>query len=138
MAFMASNDDIMRVLGRLEEKVEKLGTDFSEEKHMAHESRTAIHRRLDEQVTQTAYLDKSVAVQAGIDAQMRDKIESLEQTVKDNHEAVAPTIDDMQRLKMVGYGIAGLIAIAGLSVGGLIMWAGETAVNAVRHWLKIP
>lgn len=135
---MASNDDIMRVLGRLEEKVEQLGKDISEEKVTAHESRTSIHRRLDEQVMTVALLDKTVGIHAEIDAQMRDKIEDLTKTVEKNHDAVAPTIEDMKRLKTLGYGISGLIAIAGISVGGLFWWAGEAAVNAIRHWLKIP
>ena len=135
---MVSNDDIMRVLGRLEEKVEQLGKDVAEEKKDAHDSRASLHRRLDEQGTLVSLLDKTVGIDAQINAQTRDKIEHLSQTVKDNHEAVAPTIEDMKRLKTLGYGIAGLIALAGLSVGGLILWAGETAVNAVRHWLKIP
>jgi hypothetical protein len=135
---MASNEDIMRVLGRIEEKVEKLEKDFAEEKHTAHESRAIIHQRLDQQVSQVAVLDKTVAIHAEIDAQMRDKVDALTETVKINHKAVEPTIDDMRRLKVLGYGIAGLIALAGVSVGSLILWAGEAAVNAVRHWLKIP
>lgn len=135
---MASNEDIMRVLGRIEEKVEKLEKDFSEEKRTAHESRAIIHQRLDQQVSQVAVLDKTVAIHAEIDAQMRDKVEELTETVQSNHEAVAPTIEDMKRLKTLGYGIAGLIALAGVSVGGLILWAGEAAITTVRHWLRIP
>lgn len=135
---MASNDDIMRVLGRLEEKVEQLRDDVSEEKKDAHESRTSIHRRLDAQVSQFAILDKTVSIEAQINAQTRDKIDDLSETVKANHEAVLPTIEDMKRLKTLGYGVAGLIALAGVSVAGLVMWAGEAAVTTVRHWLKIP
>lgn len=135
---MASNDDITRVLGRLEEKVEQLRADFSDEKHTAHESRAIIHQRLDQQVRQLAVLDKAVAIHAEIYAQLRDRIEALTGTVKDNHGAVAPTIEDMKRLKTLGYGIAGLIALAGLSVGGLRLWAGEAAVATGRHWLRIP
>jgi hypothetical protein len=135
---MASNEDIMRVLGRLEEKVEQLGKDVAEEKKDAHDSRASFHRRLDEQVTQFSLLEKTASIEAQINAQTRDKIDDLSDTVKANHGAVAPYVEDMKRLKTLGYGIAGLIALAGVSVGGLVWWAGEAAVNTVRHWLKIP
>lgn len=135
---MASNEDIMRVLGRIEAKVEKLEKDFAEEKHTAHESRTIIHQRLDQQVSQIAVLDKTVAIHAEIDAQMRDKVNALTETVKVNHKAVEPTIEDMKRLKTLGYGIAGMIALAGLSVGGLALWAWDVVITTVRHWLRIP
>lgn len=135
---MASNEDIMRVLGRLEGKVEQLGKDISEEKATAHQSRTSIHRRLDEQVATVALLDKTVAIHAEIDAQMRDKIETLTETVEKNHDAVAPTIEDMKRLKTLGYGFSGLIALAGISIASLLWWMGEAAAHAIRSWLKIP
>ena len=128
----------MLALGRLQTSVERLRDDFSEEKGLAHESRTAIHRRLDEQAVQVAIVDKTVALEALVHAQMRDQFETLAETVKENHDAVAPTIEDMRRLKMVGWGISGLIALGGISVGGLVALAGESVVNTLRHWLKIP
>jgi hypothetical protein len=135
---MASNEDIIRALSRVETLVEGLSKDVAEEKKDAHESRASLHRRLDEQVAQFSLLDKTVSIEAQINAQTRDRIEDLTRTVRENHDAVAPTIEDMNRLKTLGYGIAGLIALAGVSVGGLVWWAGETAVNTLRHWLKIP
>lgn len=135
---MASNDDIMRVLGRIEEKVEQLEKAFKTEKQDAHDSRATIHRRLDEQVSQIALLDKTVEIAGMIDAQMRDRMEGLATTVADNHNAVAPSIEEWKRLKFLGYGVSGLIAMAGISVAGLVLWAGEAAVTTIRHWLKIP
>lgn len=135
---MASNEDIIRALTRVETLVETLTKAFETEQRSAHESRTSIHRRMDEHVTQISLLDKTVGIHAEIDAQMRDKIKGLTETVEKNHTAVEPVIEDMKRLKLLGLGISGLIALAGVSVGGLIWWAGEAAVTAVRHWLKIP
>jgi hypothetical protein len=135
---MASNDDIMRVLGRLEEKVEQLSEDVSEEKKDAHDSRASIHRRLDEQVSTIAFIDKTVGIEAQVNAQMRDQFAGLAKTVKENQDAVTPYVEDMKRLKTIGIGITGMIAIGGLSIGALVVWFSETSVNAVRHWLKIP
>ncbi len=40
-------------------------------------------------------------------------------------------------MKTIGYGISGLIAFAGLTIGGMIAYASDGAVAALRHWLKI-
>lgn len=133
----STNEDIIRALTRVETLVEGLTKAFETEQGAAHESRSAIHRRLDEQVTQTAYLDKTVAIHAQIDAQLRDEIAGLSMTVAKNHEAVTPALDEWRRLKILGYGVSGLLVVAGASVAGLVYWAGEAAVSAVRHWLKI-
>ncbi len=135
---MASNDDIMRVLGRIEEKVEQLEKAFQAEKSDAHLSRSTIHRRLDDQVVQVSLLDKTVAIHAQIDAQLRDEIAGLSSTVADNHKAVTPALDEWKRLKTLGYGVSVLLVATGASIAGLVYWAGEAAVTSVRHWLKIP
>ena len=127
---MTSNDDIMRALGRLEEAVEHLREDFQQEKDVAHESRAIIHRRLDDQVAQVAVLDKTVAIAGAVDAQLRDKIDRLA-------AAVEPALSEWGRLKTLGYTISGLIALAGMTVGGLLYWASEAAITTVRHWLRI-
>jgi hypothetical protein len=89
-----SNDDILRALGRvegrllgIEESVSLLREDVSDEKDNAHESRTVIHRRLDEQAKQISHLDTTVAITGGVDAQIREEIKSLKDTVDKNHEA---------------------------------------------------
>jgi hypothetical protein len=139
-----SNDDILRALGRvegrllgIEESVSLLREDVSDEKDNAHESRTVIHRRLDEQARQIHLLDMTVTVSSNVDGQIRDEIKTLKDTVENNHEAVAPTLEEWKRMKTIGYGISGLIAFAGLTVGAVVTWASDGAVAALRHWLKI-
>ncbi len=97
---MASNDDIMRFLGKIEAKLEAtnenlslLRGDFSDEKDHAHESRAVIHRRLDEQQQQVAKLETTVAISGQVDAQMRDQLAGLSETVKANQKAVQPALD---------------------------------------------
>lgn len=135
---MASNDDIMLALGRVQEGVDRLTNDFQDEKRTAHESRAVIHARLDQQAQQIAHLETTIAVSGQIDAQVRGEIQGLRETVEKNQDAVSPTIADLQRMKTLGLGVAGLIALAGLTIGSIVMWASEAAVAAIRHWLKIP
>jgi chromosome segregation ATPase len=139
-----SNDDILRALGRvegrltgIEENVSLLREEVSDEKHNAHESRSVIHRRLDEQGTQINLLDKAVVINTGVDAQVRDELKSIKETVQKNHETIQPTLEEWKRLKTLGYGISGLIAFAGLTIGGMVAYASDGAAAWIKHWLKI-
>ncbi|MGO8368848.1 DUF1515 domain-containing protein [Rhizobium ruizarguesonis] len=141
---MTSNDDILRALGRvegrltgIEESVSLLREDVSDEKDNAHESRSVIHRRLDEQAKQIHLLDMTVTVSSNVDGQIREEIKTLKDTVEKNHDAVAPTLEEWKKMKTLGYGISGLIAFAGLTVGGVVAYMSDGAVAALRHWLKI-
>lgn len=135
---MASNDDIMLALGKLQTGVDRLRADFQDEKMMAHESRSVIHQRLDNQVQQIAHMETTIALSGQIDAQVREELQNLKDTVEKNQEAVSPTIAEWRRMKTLGLGIAGLIAMSGLTVGGILVYMSETAVSGIRHWLKIP
>ncbi|MBB4238692.1 DUF1515 domain-containing protein [Rhizobium esperanzae] len=141
---MTSNDDILRALGRvegrltgIEENVALLRNDVSDEKANAHDFSAVIHARFDEQARQIAHLDTSVAIGGGADAQIREEIKSLKETVEKNQEVVTPALEEWKRMKSIGYGISGLIAFAGLTIGGIIAYASDGAVAALRHWLKI-
>ncbi|MBY5899395.1 hypothetical protein HFO88_03465 [Rhizobium leguminosarum] len=96
-----------------------------------------IHGRLDEQRQQIHLLDKVVEISSGVDATLREEIKSIKETVEKNHEAVAPILEEWKKMKTLGYGISGLIAFAGLTIGGMIAYASDGAVAWVRHWLKI-
>jgi hypothetical protein len=139
-----SNDDILRALGRvegrlsgIEENVSLLRNELSDEKDNAHQSRSVIHQRLDEQMRQINFLDKVVEISSGVDATLREEIKGLKTTVEKNHDATQPALEDWRRMKTIGYGISGLIAFAGLTVGAVVTWASDGAVSAIRHWLKI-
>lgn len=141
---MTSNDEIMRAIGRvegrllgIEENVTLLRDELSDEKQSAHQSRAVIHQRLDDQMRQINLLDKVVEISSGVDATLREEIKSLKDTVSENHKAVQPALDEWKRMKALGYGISGLIAFAGLTVGGVVAYASDGAVAWLRHWLKI-
>lgn len=135
---MASNDDIMLALGKLQTGVDRLRADFQDEKTMAHESRSVIHQRLDNQAQQIAHMETTIAVSGQIDAQVRGEIQALKETVEKNQGIVSPALEEWKRMKTLGVGISGLIALAGLTIGGIVAYMSETAVSGIRHWLKIP
>ncbi|MBY5503156.1 hypothetical protein HFO82_31785 [Rhizobium leguminosarum] len=98
---MTSNDEIMRAIGRvegrltgIEDSVSHLREEVSDEKSNAHDSRAVIHKRLDEQAKQIAHLDTTVAISGGVDAQLRDQMKGLADTVAKNHEAVQPALEE--------------------------------------------
>lgn len=141
---MASNEDIMHAIGKLEgsltginDSVAQLRKDFVDEKANAHESRSVVHRRLDEQAKQISHLDMTVAISGGVDATLREEIKTLKETVDKNHASTQPALDDWRRIKTLGVGISGIIALAGLTAGATITYASDGAVSWLRHWLKI-
>jgi len=141
---MTSNDDILRALGRvegrlagIEENVSHLRKEVGDEKTNAHESRAVIHKRLDEQARQIAHLDTTVAISGGVDDQIREEIKTLKETIEKNQASVQPALEEWKRMKTLGVGISGLIAFAGLTIGGIVVYASDGAVAALRHWLKI-
>jgi len=73
-----SNDDILRVLGRLEEKVDGVGKrldrferEFTEERRSSSESRHRLHERIDEQSSRITEAEKTVVAAGAIAAQQR-------------------------------------------------------------------
>lgn len=130
-------DEISLMLGQVLEGVKQLRADFQEEKQNAHESRATVHRRLDEHAEEIGKLRTDVAVHGQVEAQVRNEVKALGAQVAANQEAMQPSVDDWKRMKALGIGIAGLLALGGLSIGAMLMWAGDAAATAVRHWLKI-
>jgi predicted PP-loop superfamily ATPase len=135
---LADLSDVMLALGKVQESVDRLRADFQDEKRSAHESRSVLHSRLDEQMGEIASLKTDVAISAGVDVTVREQIKALKATVEANHAAVQPSIEEWKHMKAMGIGLVGLLALGGLSLGAVLMWMSDAAVTAVRHWLKIP
>jgi hypothetical protein len=127
----------MLALGRVQEGVDRLRDDFQDEKRSAHESRAVIHRRLDDQTEDIAGLRSDVGIGAQVNAQTREEVKALKEIVNDNQSKVQPSIEEWKRIKTMGIGLAGLLALAGLSFGAILMWMSDAAVSAIRHWLRI-
>jgi hypothetical protein len=134
---MASLEDIAILVGRTLEGVEQLRKDFDDEKIASRESRASIHRRLDDHAEDISRLRTDVAIMGQVDAQLRDEVKALAETVETNHKAVTPAVAEWKTMKRAGLGFTGLMALGGLSIGAILTWAGDTAVSAIRHWLRI-
>jgi hypothetical protein len=131
---VADISDVMLLLGSVQTSVERLREDFKEEKDAAHESRAVIHRRLDEHVGVISSIKTDVAISAEVDAQVRNELKALQDTVKDS---ITPAVDDWKRMKSIGVGLAGLLALGGLSLGAVLIWMGETAATVIKRWLGL-
>jgi len=95
-------------------------------------------RRQDDLVGEVADLKTAVHVDVAVSAQHRDKSEArfdaIERTLS---EEIKPQTDDFKRMKMLGVGILAIVAMGGMTVGGVLVYAGDVAVNWMRHWLRI-
>ncbi|WP_160194652.1 hypothetical protein [Devosia riboflavina] len=69
---------------------------------------------------------------------MRAEVQTLTAKVNQNQEDAQPTIDEWKRIRAFGIGLGGILALGGLSIGAMAVYAGETLVSAIRHWLRIP
>jgi len=117
--------------------LEQLRDDFAAERDASHISRAGLHRRLDEVNERLGRLDTGVALSGQADAQVRSELDRLARQVDDNQAAIAPSIEEWQRIRRLGLGIVGLMTAGGLTIGALVQWGGDSAVSAMRAWLHI-
>lgn len=120
-------NSILLKLGQLQAGVDMMRDDFADEKRSAAESRAAVHRRLDDQAKDIGEIRTCIALVST----------KVDDAARHNEEVVKPAVADWKQMKSIGIGFVGLLALGGLSVGGFVVWAGEAAVNSVRHWLRI-
>lgn len=124
-------------IGRLLEAVEQMRDDLKEERAIARENRTIIHRRLDEQAQEVARLRSDMVVSGHIEAQVRNELQELRETINENHNSIQPDIEDFRRMRTLGRGLFWLLGFGGMSLGAAIAYASEHLAAIVRHWLKI-
>jgi hypothetical protein len=135
---MASLADVMHALGKVQATVDAVAADLADEKVSAKESRSTIHKRLDDQSAVISGILTSIALSAQADAQARLDLAELTKAVASDRAITAPSLADWERMKRAGLTVVGLLALGGLSIAGMLVWAGDAAVAAVRHWLHIP
>lgn len=134
---MADANDILLAVGRLQASVDHIREEFTEEKRSASESRKAIYARHDDLNNELNSLRTDVGIHAQISAQTREEIKALGAAISRHKNEIQPSVEDWQRMKMLGTGIVGVLAVGGLSVGALIAWAGEATAGVIRRWLGI-
>lgn len=129
---MTDKDDMMLRM------MEQLRDDFHAEREASRSSREKLHERIDSVADDIGNLRGDIRILGATDAQIRGEVQSLSETVANHQSEIQPTVDDWRRIKAIGLGIVGLLALGGISVGAAFSWAGEAAVNWIRHLLRIP
>lgn len=124
--------DLMLLMGRMAEGIERLRADFGEEKSQAAASRKALYERQEELRADLSNLKSDIDMAAVISAQ---KMDALASDLKDHKEAVQPSVDEWKRIKTLGIGITGVLALGGLSVGAMLSMGLDAFKAAVRSWL---
>lgn len=131
----------MRVLGRLEGKVDAVGErlnsleeEAARERVRISDSMRRIHDRIDDQSTKIADVEKTMVAAGAVVAQQRDVITGLKETIDDT---ISPAVSDWNRIKTLGWGFSGLLVAAGITGASLWTWAGDALLALVRKWLKI-
>ncbi|MBX5082181.1 hypothetical protein HJB56_05195 [Rhizobium lentis] len=134
---MASNDDIMRVLGQLESKLdavvdrlERSDDAFAAEQRSAQSSRARIHARLDEQGKRITEAEKTIVAAGATVAQQRDVIKVLTDTVAGD---IKPTIDEWKKIKLVGGMVSGALIAVGISAATVAAWAWDWLWGVLSH-----
>lgn len=137
---MPDENAILRVLGRLEAKVDNLAEDQRDDRDAARADREAatisrarIHERLDEHTTVIGQVQTDIRVAAGIDAQVRTELDGLAKAVHKVRTDHEPAVNDMRKLRIGLMALGGALVASGVTLAA----AGEAAASAVRGWLKL-
>lgn len=130
---MPADDEVLRVLGRLEAKVDNLSEDQREDREQSRESRARIHERMDDFNGALGKVQSDIRVGAGIDAQVRVELDGMAKAVKQVRIDHEPAVNDMRKLRLGLMFMGGLLVASGVTLAA----AGEAAASAVRTWLKL-
>lgn len=132
---MADLNDVMLAIGRLEGEVRIHREDFAEEKRAAAASRKAIYEKTDELSARIARVETDIGISGQINAQVREEVKHLGESVAQHKVDIQPSIDDMRKLKNLGMGISGVLAIGGLSVGTMLTMGLDAVKAALRQMI---
>lgn len=129
---MSDLTDVLMILGRVSEGVERLRQDFGEEKAAAAASRKTIYERQDEMRSDLSNLRSDFDMKAAMQSR---ELHDLAKSLEDHKTAVQPSVEEWKRIKTLGIGITGILAIGGLSIGAMLSMGLDAFKAAVRSWL---
>lgn len=130
----------------LRRDITDLRGDFDQEKQHAHESRVDVHRKIDGLTDRVGKVENKIEIAGQVTAQTRDRIDDVKTDVNERMDVlettltndVKPTVDDFKRMRAIGLGLVGIVAIGGTAFGASLIWWGEQTVTAIRGFLRIP
>lgn len=121
-------NEIMLILGRLEESTERLRADYESEKESAAASRGRMHAKLEK-------IEENVSIVGQVAAQARAEAEVLHKLVT---EDVKPATDDFKRMRAIGFVGISALGFAFTALGVTIANWGDWVVTTIRAWLRLP
>ncbi len=124
--------DVLMLLGRVSEGVDRLRQDFGDEKAQAAQNRKTLFDRQDEMRNDLSSLRSDFDMAAVVQAK---DMRALSRSLEDHKLAVQPSVEEWKRIKTLGVGITGVLALGGLSVGAMMATGLDALRNAVRSWL---
>lgn len=128
------NNQILLLLGRIQEGQDRLREDFDAEKRSAAESRRILYQKTDELSKEMSSIQNDLAIAGLTSAQVREEVKALGETVTQHKAMIQPSIEDWKKLKALGLGISGILAVGGLSVGALLAMGVDAVKAAVKSW----
>lgn len=121
-------NEILIILGRVEEGLYRLRLDFEEEKNDTKDSRGRMHTKLEK-------IEVDVGIVGQVAAQAREEATELKRIID---EDVKPATDDYKRVRAIGKGTLWAVGLAAGGAGITIATVGDTVINWLRAVLRIP
>lgn len=128
---------LLAMLEQQSASIENLRATVAQGHEKSSDSRSKIHERIDEVSNRLGKIEGDIGILGQVDGQVRGEVQALAAQVAKHQQDNQPTIDEWRRIRAVGIGLVGLLALGGVSIGAALAWAGESVVHAVRQWLRI-
>ena len=97
-----------------------------------------VSHKLDGVVDRVGSLEGTIRVDAALTVQTRDiiheRIAAIETALTDD---IKPQTDSLKQMKLVGIGFLSIVGMGGMTLGGMLVYAGDSVVVWLRHWLKL-
>lgn len=128
---------LLTMLEQQNASIESLRAIVAQGHEKSSDSRSKIHDRIDEVSDRLGQIEGDIRILGQVDGQVRGEVQALSAQVAKNQAEAQPTIDEWRRIRAIGIGIVGLLALGGVSIGAMFAYAGEAVINWARHILRI-
>lgn len=132
---MADENAILVAIGRLQSSVDHMQRDFDNDKRSAAESRKALYARHDDLQEQIGGLKMDLQRAGQATVRVSEEMKVVSQKVEQHRAEIKSSVEDWKKIKTLGMGITGVLAIGGLSVGAFLSMGWDALKAAMRQWL---
>lgn len=129
--------EIMRALGRLEGKVHEMASRQQADNEVATESRRTLHQKVEALTVRVGDVEASQGRTVQACDALGKRVSDMGEALAQQQTAIAPSIEDWKRIRLLGQTAGGLFLLGGVSVGATLVWAKEAAAAAMRSFLGI-